>query len=57
MNGEVLLAVKAVSGEIAMTAVDLLPMPVAIEPRLVSEPVDVANMSGLSGNEQLVTTP
>jgi hypothetical protein len=46
MNGEVLLAVKAVSGENAIAAVDLLRMPVAIEPRLVSEPVDVANMSG-----------
>jgi hypothetical protein len=32
--------------QIAIAAVDLLWMPDAIEPGLVSEPVDVANISG-----------
>ena len=50
-------AVKAVSGEIAIAAVDLLRMPVAIEPGLVSELVERFEKTGLSDNEQLVTTP
>ena len=50
-------AVKAVSGEIAIAGVDLLRMPVAIEPGLVSELVKRFEKTGLSDNEQLVTTP
>ena len=48
MNGEVPLAMKAVSDEIAIADVDTLRMPVAIAPGLASEPInaEVANMSG-----------
>ena len=48
MNGEVHLAMKAVSDEIAIADVDTLRMPVAIAPGLASAPInaEVANMSG-----------
>jgi hypothetical protein len=48
MNGEVPLAMKAVSDEIAIADIDTLRMPVAIAPGLASEPInaEVANMNG-----------
>ena len=48
MNGEVPLAMKAVSDEFAIADVHTLRMPVAIAPGLASEPInaEVANMSG-----------
>lgn len=48
MNGEVPLAMKAVSDEIVIADVDTLRMPVAIAPGLAGEPInaEVANKSG-----------
>ena len=52
MNGEVPLAVKAVSDEIAISNVHALRMPVVIAPGLASEPIN-AEVANLSGTVQL----